>query len=301
MPSFDFRHRLLRLRKLSSFIPLMMLIDSSAGIVCLAEPQLMDGTLQVRAAKPEAPDNTLQSASGARFGPRRTIVLWAWQRAEDLSFLDPARFEVAYLACNVLLSGDRVIENWRQQSLNVPASMSMIGVIRVDSDRKRPPNLTSEQIEQVVEAVRILSRRPRTKVVQIDFDAVPTERAFYRDLLERCRRAMPGDRKLSITALASWCLFDNWISNLPVDETVPMMFSLGDDRSKLQRYFSQGGDFMTEKSKETLGISLEDPVTNQLMIQLIGRRKIPVRIYLFTRTAWTRDKVKAACSIVDGS
>jgi len=36
---------------------------------------------------------------------------------------------------------------------------------------------------------------------------------------------------LSITALASWCSYDDWLAGLPIDEAVPMFFRMEPDRS----------------------------------------------------------------------
>ena len=47
------------------------------------------------------------------------IVLWAWERPEDLRGLDSKRFAVAFLAQTLVLKGDDVILNPRQQPLQV--------------------------------------------------------------------------------------------------------------------------------------------------------------------------------------
>ena len=38
-----------------------------------------------------------------------------------------------------------------------------------------------------------------------------------------------------MTALASWCLSDRWISDLPVDEAVPMLFQMGPETPDIKR------------------------------------------------------------------
>ncbi|HNB24804.1 MAG TPA: hypothetical protein PKZ32_20450, partial [Candidatus Melainabacteria bacterium] len=104
---------------------------------------------------------------------------------------------------------------------------------------------------------------------------------------------------ISITALASWCLFDNWIKDLPIDESVPMMFSLGRDREKVLLYIRKHHDFLDARANRSLGLSLEDTRVNELMIPIAQKRKIPVRVYVFTRTAWTEKKIQAVRSLLE--
>ncbi len=104
---------------------------------------------------------------------------------------------------------------------------------------------------------------------------------------------------ISITALASWCLFDNWIKDLPIDESV------ADDVQPWSRasikYCAISGRttiLSSNAPEQTLGLSLEDTAVNDLMIPLTQKRKIPVRVYVFTRTAWTAKKLQAVDSML---
>lgn len=223
-----------------------------------------------------------------------STVLWAWQRSEDLSTLESDQFAVAYLACHVVLSGQETKEFWRNQPLKVKATTKLIPVMRLDCDRKNSPVLSAQQLERTAAVMRKLAALPQTAAVQIDFDALLSQRDFYKNLLELTKTNLPPKIPLSITALASWCLYDNWIKDLPVDETVPMMFSLGDERQKILLYFRSGHEFLQKSCCQTLGLSLEDKEMNQLMIPLTRNRKIPVRVYVFTRNAWTPKKIRAA-------
>ena len=46
-------------------------------------------------------------------------ILWAWERAEDLRFLDANKFGVAFLAQTITLKNDGVTLNPRRQSLQI--------------------------------------------------------------------------------------------------------------------------------------------------------------------------------------
>src|SRR5438046_8742961 len=54
------------------------------------------------------------------------IVLWAWERPEDLSAFDPQRFAVAFLAQTLILKGDDVVLTPRRQPLKVPLEAKLI-------------------------------------------------------------------------------------------------------------------------------------------------------------------------------
>lgn len=224
--------------------------------------------------------------------PRK--ILWAWKRAENLSSIDPQEFAVAYLACHVFIEGEEVKWQWRNQPLKLPEHTSVIPVVRIDVMHKEKAALSEEQLKKTLHLIERAASAENSAQIQIDFDALETERGFYRSLLERLRKTLPSSMPISITALVSWCLFDNWIQNLPVDESVPMMFSLGTEREKVLLHFRSGKDFLDKRSRQSLGLSLEDAGVNQLMIPITQQRKMPVRIYVFTRTAWTDKKIHTA-------
>src|SRR5512140_1413700 len=67
------------------------------------------------------------------------IVLWAWERREDLRFVDPAAVSVAYLAGTVRLRGDTVALRPRLQALITPDGTTRTPVVRIETDHRLPP------------------------------------------------------------------------------------------------------------------------------------------------------------------
>lgn len=218
-------------------------------------------------------------------------MLWAWQRAEDLRFINPAEFGVAYMACRVVLTGAQAKAQWRTQRLRVAPGTAMVATVRVDIDHRGPCAFNTQQRDAIIWTLRTMANMSKVQAVQIDYDALLSERPFYSDLIRRARMQLPLGLPLSITALASWCIFDDWTRELPIDESVPMMFSLGPDRQKVLNYFGSRRDFRVERCKHAMGLSLEEPDVNALMIPLVQQRTMPCRVYVFTRTAWTKAKV----------
>ena len=81
------------------------------------------------------------------------IVLWAWERPEDLEFLPPRKVGVAFLARTLYLRGDELLQYPRLQPLRLPPGAAPIAVVRIESDRAQPPELSEEQQLKAVSAI----------------------------------------------------------------------------------------------------------------------------------------------------
>jgi hypothetical protein len=123
--------------------------------------------------------------------------------------------------------------------------------------------------------------------LQVDFDATVSERAFYRALLVDLRKDV--DDRLSITALASWCLGDRWMSGLPIDEAVPMLFRMGRDEREIHARLARNEPFPEPRCRASAGISLDEPLP-----------KIPnaARVWVFNPARWTEAEWNTALSRV---
>ena len=210
------------------------------------------------------------------------IMLWAWERAEDLRFLDTREAGVAFLARTVFLEGARVRVRSRRNPLRLPPGIARVAVVRIEVRR---PALTPAQAERVVLALADLWRLPEVRGLQMDFDARAGERPFYRDLLARLRRALPPRWSLGITALGSWCLGDPWIRDLPVDEAIPMLFRMGPEGPAIRRILARGTDFSVAQARTSLGLCLDEP---------LPRLPPGRRIYLFPCGPWTAASYRTA-------
>ena len=62
-------------------------------------------------------------------------MLWAWERPEDLRFIDTDRVGVAFLAATAILRGDTVVPRPRMQPLQVPPGTTLKAVVRVEVAR----------------------------------------------------------------------------------------------------------------------------------------------------------------------
>ena len=209
------------------------------------------------------------------------IILWAWERPEDLGFIDPQRFGVAFLAQTLALSGEEVVLNLRRQPLKVTPETKLIAVTRIESQRTtgKRAALNQAQRERLVSLILKTRELPNVSAIQIDFDAVTSEREFYRALLGDLRKQLPDGVPLSMTALASFCLGDRWLSDLPVDEAVPMIFRMGADDKPIRNFLAGGSDFNEPLCRKSYGIALDEP----LQMKFDDAR----RVFIFNARAWT--------------
>lgn len=207
-------------------------------------------------------------------------VLWAWERPEDLKALDPNRVAVAFLAQTLVLKGDDVVFTPRHQTLEVSPATRLMAVTRIESQKTTGQSVALSDSQKQKAATLILKTLELKNVsaIQIDFDAVSSERDFYRGLLQDLRRALPDNMPLSMTALASFCIGDRWLSDLPVDEAVPMAFRMGADDKTIKALLTAGEDFREPLCRRSYGIAVDEP--------LELRFKSDRRVYIFNDHSW---------------
>ncbi|MCU1260402.1 MAG: hypothetical protein JWO80_3287 [Bryobacterales bacterium] len=191
-------------------------------------------------------------------------MIWAWERPEDLTFINPKNVGVAFLAATIGMHDRRFRSVPRLQPLRFPPRTALMAVVRLESAGSGLPD-QSVVIGEILRA----SRLSGVRALQVDFDARQSERAWYVSLLRELQAKLRIP--LTMTALASWCEADDWIRDLPVAEAVPMLFRMGAGRW-------DGGDFSVPLCRSSLGVSTDElPATTPR-----GRR-----IYFFHPSHWT--------------
>jgi len=185
--------------------------------------------------------------------PSRSVVLWAWERPEDLRFLTGT--SVAFLDRTLVFDDRSVTPLKRRQPLRLSPSTPLIAVVRIEGRAPLRDDIRSRLVSEILESARV----PGVTMVQIDFDAVRSQRQSYLELLREARPQLPTTVRLSITALASWCTDDPWIDASTVDEIVPMLFRMGPEARRVTTRFREYGRWPVAECNSAVGVSLDEP------------------------------------------
>jgi hypothetical protein len=205
------------------------------------------------------------------------VMLWVWERPEDVRFLGGTGAGVAYLAQTLTLAGDVVQVHARQQPIRMSPGQPRMPVTRIEIARDVAPALSAAQRAEVAARITALARE--ANALQVDFDAPASARAFQRALLGDVRRALPPGTWLSMTALASWCQGDAWLDDTPVDEVVPMLFAMGPDAARVRDQLARRGGFDDPRCADAIGLATDEAPWCAESTR---------RVYLFSPAPWTR-------------
>jgi hypothetical protein len=207
------------------------------------------------------------------------LMLWAWDRDDDLRMIDPGDTGVAFLAATLTLRGEGVTVVARHNPLALPAGVRRAAVVHVDSDRTEPPTLSTRQLQRFVDTLATVAAEVPHRVLQVDYEAPASQRAFFLGAMASLRERMPQDA-LSVTALASWCLNEDWTGDLAADEVVPMLFRMGHDGRRALARLAAGGDFRVPACRGSLGVATDE---------LPGTLPSGRRVYAFNPRRWSEE------------
>ncbi|MDB5712030.1 MAG: hypothetical protein JWL96_4100 [Sphingomonas bacterium] len=216
------------------------------------------------------------------------LILWAWERPEDLRFVRPPT-EVAYQAGFVLIDGDSVEARGRHFPLRVSAPPSTV-LVHVQIGHARPLAWSPELRARVSAAVLHFARESAARRVQIDFEVRQSERQALLEVLADVRRGLRPGTVLSMTALASWCMDEDWLAQAPVDEIVPMLFRMQKGGDSITKRLADGGNFRNPACRAALAISTDSS---------IPRAPPGRRIYLFNPRSWDASAFQRAQRAVE--
>ena len=287
-------------------------------LVCLAVWFAWSGRIEsFRPSRP--PGGILRSfESREEFVPPRveqlpSVYLWAWERPEDLRFLAGKSIGVAFLAKTLFLRGrvdargsdaaSGVEVRPRMQPLHVSTGTPLMAVVRIETPRgavaaayqqssRGSEVFSAKQVARATEEIAQAARLPGVNAVQIDFDATRSEQALYLSLLTETRKRIPANTPLSITALASWCIGDRWLDQLPtgtIDEAVPMLFRMGPGGAEIVNFVRSGKEFPRAVCKSSLGICTDEAFSRAILsgeLHFARDSRAPKRIYLFPPQRW---------------
>ncbi|WP_342377376.1 DUF3142 domain-containing protein [Myxococcus stipitatus] len=204
------------------------------------------------------------------------VVLWAWERPEDLRFLEGQSAEVAVLLATVELTNTSNIIQRRRQPLRLPPGLVPRATVRLEMRGGASlARFSAERISVLADQLITLAVRPEATGLQIDFDARESEYDAYVSLLHVLRARLPPAHRLSITGLASWCVPGSWVARAPVDEVVPQLFRMGPEAAIWRRRFARE---IPQPCQGSVGLAFDEP------------RAVPPgtrTLYVFNPKPWT--------------
>jgi hypothetical protein len=205
------------------------------------------------------------------------LILWAWERPEDLRFAGPD-VEVAAQTGFVALRGGGVWSRGRRFPLQAAPGQPTTAVVHVQIEGRAPLAWTRDQRRDAARAVLAFGHQPWAKRVQVDFEVRRSQRQVLLDLLSDVRAGLPRGVPLSMTALASWCETEDWLGAAPVDEIVPMLFRMGPQGEGVKTSLAAGRDFANPRCRSAVAMSADTP---------LPRLPAGRRIYLFSPRSWS--------------
>lgn len=206
-----------------------------------------------------------------------TLVVWAWERPEDLRFLPPG-VEIAALTGFIEISGPRTVIRGRLHPLRAQAGQVTTAVVHVEIDPRRPFEWSEAREAEVAAAILDLGGAAWARRLQVDFEVRASQRPILLGVLRRVRDGLKPGVVLSMTALASWCETEGWLAEAPVDEIAPMLFRMGRGGVPIREKLGAGGDFRNARCRDALAISTDAPLPGAPA----GRR-----VYLFNPRSWS--------------
>ena len=220
------------------------------------------------------------AVSGPALADPSRLVVWAWERPEDLRFLPPDT-EIAVQTAFIEIRGADLFVRARRFPLLARPEQVTTAVAHVQIRRHQVPVWSDALAERLAEAVVRLTAPGHPQRVQLDFEVRASQRQMLLDTVRAVRRRLPAGTILSMTALASWCDTEDWLGAAEVDEVVPMLFRMGPGGEGLMQALTHGADFAQPVCRTALGIAADLPP---------GRAPTGRRVYLFNPRSWTADR-----------
>ncbi|MCP3102657.1 hypothetical protein LZ198_27655 [Myxococcus sp. K15C18031901] len=215
--------------------------------------------------------------------PPPRVVLWAWERPEDLRFLEGQDVEVSVLLATLRLRPSRFLTFARQQPIRLPPGLRPCGTVRLEMQEGASlARYSPEQLREVAQRLTDLARVRDVAMLQLDFDVRESEHEAYLALLRETRELLGPSRRLSITGLASWCVAGGFVERAPVDEVVPQLFRMGPESPTWRERFARGP---VASCGDSVGLAMDE-----WHVPPQG----PSTLYLFNPHPWTRDALARA-------
>ena len=181
---------------------------------------------------------------------------------------------------HIHLTGEEIRRRPRLDRPPLLAATRITPVVHVEVSTVKPPVGIERSRELILAAMSRASALSTSGWVQLDMEARPSHRQFYRSLVSDVRAALPPTTRLSVTALAWWCRSGSWLNGLEADEVVPMVFRMGKDADLLRRMWSSTPEKLHPSCRAgAIGRAMQEPLAAETLARY-------GRIYFFDAKHW---------------
>ena len=209
--------------------------------------------------------------------PCHAQIAWLWDEARLPAWSAP---EAAVLQRHILLSGNRILTRPRMRQAALARYSLVTPVVHVEISTVNPPHDMEASRMAIVGAMRQAAGLSTSGRVQLDMEARPSQREFYRSLVAELRATLPASIKLSVTALAWWCRAPQWLDGLEADEVVPMFFRMGKDSTAMREILASSPGKLHARCRDgSAGFSPQEAVPTEVSARY-------ARTYWFDYRAW---------------
>ena len=210
-------------------------------------------------------------------------VAWLWDDARQPAWSGK---EAAVLQRHILLSGTRVLTRPRMRPARLLPGTLVTPVVHVEVSVVNPPADMEASRAAILRAMQEAAGASTSGRVQLDMEARPSQRLFYKSLVRQLRATLPRGVALSVTALAWWCRAPAWLDDLDADEVVPMFFRMGKDTTRMRELVASDPALLHVRCRDTAaGFSPQEAFPDSVSARY-------PRSYWFDYHAWKRAPTK---------
>ena len=203
--------------------------------------------------------------------PKIEYYLWTWERSDDLSFTGSEQ-TIAPLIATLIQVGNDVSLKPRRNPFKTRINAKILPVFRIETYKTQSLN-----VAVCTQYLLGMIKSNHYTEIQLDFDARKSQRDSYKELIDSLKKQMPS-LKISITALASWCVDDGWIEELDIEYAVPMLYRMGEDTNKIMHSFSFDLAWPVKKCQRNVAFEVQ---------RMFVKPKRNAKVFLFNNKAWS--------------
>ena len=203
-------------------------------------------------------------------------IPWVWDQANPPSGV----LHVAILTQHIMLKGNSLLHRGRATKPSISESIRITPVLHIQIDVFSPTNVSKDFHDEIINAMLDAAVSSTSGWVQLDYEARPNQRIFYKILVHDIKMALPKNVKLSVTALAWWCRSATWLDELDADEVVPMFFRMGKDSERLNTILDESPHQLHKSCRaSTAGFAVQEPPSTEILSRYN-------KVYWFDYSRW---------------